>query len=266
MLGLCVSQAARYQTRLCWARPPPLLTSLVLHPRSCIYFRITSRSLATRPPTQDPTPQPPLKALVKSSILSQVLPATFANAPPTVSSFRKIVSLAKPEWKPLSTAIGLLLVSSSISMSVPFTVGKLIDCFSSTAPVRVIFHTSILTFTHLVCSNCLMDSRCLKHPQYSCWCLPWVAWPMPGDHSLYACQVCENFIYVILVPSEFGSRRGYRETHFSLFLWGSIIHLEMTLNCDATSAPTLSALAPFENRGPSPSNSCLIHLFFQVNV
>ena len=46
-----------------------------------------------------------------------------------------IVALARPEKKPLGIAIGLLMVSSAVSMSVPFTIGKLIDYFSSTNPV-----------------------------------------------------------------------------------------------------------------------------------
>lgn len=35
-------------------------------------------------------------------------------------------------------AIGLLLVSSSVSLSIPFTIGKLIDFFASTNPVRLL--------------------------------------------------------------------------------------------------------------------------------
>lgn len=53
------------------------------------------------------------------------------------ASFSKMVALAKPESKPIAIAIGLLLVSSSVSMSVPFTIGKLIDYFSTSSPVRI---------------------------------------------------------------------------------------------------------------------------------
>jgi ABC-type multidrug transport system fused ATPase/permease subunit len=56
-------------------------------------------------------------------------------APGSSSSFRKIVALAKQEKRPLLLAVGLLLVSSSVAMSVPFTIGKLIDFFSSANPV-----------------------------------------------------------------------------------------------------------------------------------
>ncbi|KAH9915484.1 P-loop containing nucleoside triphosphate hydrolase protein [Fomitopsis serialis] len=52
----------------------------------------------------------------------------------TASSFRKIVALAKPERKPLAISIGLLVISSSVSMSIPFTVGRLIDFFTSPLP------------------------------------------------------------------------------------------------------------------------------------
>lgn len=74
----------------------------------------------------------------KSTILSRFLPAPIlSKTPQNVSSLRKIFALAKPERKPLLIAIGLLLISSAVSLSVPFTIGKLIDFFSSSNPVRI---------------------------------------------------------------------------------------------------------------------------------
>ncbi|KAJ7287094.1 P-loop containing nucleoside triphosphate hydrolase protein [Mycena rebaudengoi] len=46
----------------------------------------------------------------------------------------KIASLAKEEKKPLLIATGLLFASSSVSMTIPFTIGKLIDFFSTNDP------------------------------------------------------------------------------------------------------------------------------------
>lgn len=60
-----------------------------------------------------------------------------SNSSSNLSSFRKIISLSGPERKPLLIATGLLLVSSSVSMSIPFTVGRLIDFFSTANPVSV---------------------------------------------------------------------------------------------------------------------------------
>ena len=68
----------------------------------------------------------------RSSILARI----FAKSPQGLASFTKIVSLAKPEKKPLLTAVGLLFMSASVSMSIPFTIGRLIDFFSSSNPVR----------------------------------------------------------------------------------------------------------------------------------
>ena len=85
-----------------------------------------------------PTPTPPTQ---KPSLWSRMLTAT-AKDNQSASSFRKIFALAKPEKKSLTFAVGLLLVSSSVSMSIPFTVGKLIDYFTSANPVRSI--TSLL--------------------------------------------------------------------------------------------------------------------------
>ncbi|KAH0589166.1 hypothetical protein H2248_004932 [Termitomyces sp. 'cryptogamus'] len=86
--------------------------------------------------------QAPRKAEINSSLLKPERPAEektsifslFKKSPQSTSSFLKVIALAKPERKPLLTAIGLLLVSSSVSMSVPFTIGKLIDFFASTSP------------------------------------------------------------------------------------------------------------------------------------
>ncbi|KAI9634242.1 putative ATP-binding cassette transporter [Dioszegia hungarica] len=47
------------------------------------------------------------------------------------SSVKKLVQLAKPEGRQLGIAVGLLVVSSGVSMLVPLTVGKLIDFFST---------------------------------------------------------------------------------------------------------------------------------------
>ena len=82
---------------------------------------------------QNVTPSPR-----KSTLLSRFLPAPIlTKTPQNVSSVRKIFALAKPERKPLLIAVGLLLISSAVSMSVPFTIGKLIDFFSSSNPVRI---------------------------------------------------------------------------------------------------------------------------------
>ncbi|KDR75617.1 hypothetical protein GALMADRAFT_248139 [Galerina marginata CBS 339.88] len=110
-----------------------------LHCRPKVVVPLTSATLKTWPTprrfnsTQSsttPTPSPGSR-----SLLSRFLPSSIsAKGPETSSSFRKILSLAKPERKPLGIAMGLLLVSSAVSMSVPFTIGKLIDFFSSTSP------------------------------------------------------------------------------------------------------------------------------------
>ena len=74
---------------------------------------------------------------LRTSFLLRLLPSRlFSNPSSNVSSFRKIIALARPERKPLLIAIGLLFISSAVSMSIPFTVGRLIDFFSSPNPVR----------------------------------------------------------------------------------------------------------------------------------
>lgn len=86
----------------------------------------------TPPPPSSPSPK-------RRTILSRLLPASLlsntAGTSSTSASFRKIVALARPERRPLLSAIGLLLVSSSVSLSIPFTVGRLIDYFTTANPV-----------------------------------------------------------------------------------------------------------------------------------
>ncbi|KAF7351012.1 ATP-binding cassette transporter [Mycena sanguinolenta] len=69
----------------------------------------------------------------RPSILVRLLPQSF-TASESASSLGKIFALAKTEKRTLLTAIGLLFVSAPVSMSVPFTIGKLIDFFSSANP------------------------------------------------------------------------------------------------------------------------------------
>jgi hypothetical protein len=74
----------------------------------------------------------------KTTTLARFLPASiFSKTPQNVSSLRKIFALANPERRPLLIAIGLLLISSAVSMSIPFTIGRLIDFFSSPNPVSI---------------------------------------------------------------------------------------------------------------------------------
>ena len=121
------------------SRPPALIglvnratrshRTLVFKPRTSLVKQFQTH----RPYTTPPTP-PQTSKSNDASILSRVLP--FRGGPQNTSSLRKIVALAQPETKPLLAAIGLLLASSAVSMSVPFTIGKLIDFFSTNNPVR----------------------------------------------------------------------------------------------------------------------------------
>ncbi|KAJ3771900.1 P-loop containing nucleoside triphosphate hydrolase protein [Lentinula raphanica] len=102
-------------------------------PGSCIQkpspFLISCR---TRHYTTQTNPtNSPASSNSRPGFLSRLLPSGPSS---TASSFRKIVALAKPERKPLTTAVGLLLMSSAVTMSIPFTIGKLIDFFSSANP------------------------------------------------------------------------------------------------------------------------------------
>jgi hypothetical protein len=121
-------------------RYPPCLPFLSTHRRS---FVAGSTPRAPPPDSRpsspiSPTPSsssPPLRRSVLSRLLPASLLSNAGGSSSTTASFRKIVALARPERRPLLTAIGLLLVSSSVGLSIPFSVGKLIDYFTSPNPV-----------------------------------------------------------------------------------------------------------------------------------
>lgn len=50
--------------------------------------------------------------------------------PPTYPDLRRLISLAAPERNTVLLALALLLVSSAVSLAVPFTIGKVIDFFT----------------------------------------------------------------------------------------------------------------------------------------
>lgn len=142
MFGLYVSQLTRHRilaSQCCLARrqlhsrsnSPPLHAKFLLvldRPGSSSLLRqIPRNAFARRFSTQSPPKE-------RLRVLSRVLPPALQSNPATGSSLRKVIALAKSEKKPLFFAVCLLLVSSSVAMSVPFTIGKLIDYFSSENP------------------------------------------------------------------------------------------------------------------------------------
>ena len=137
-----------------------LNVTLPMHPFRRIEVRLNS--------TQVPTPKTP--PTEKRSLLARFLrkPSASKGAPNT-SSLRKILVLAKPEWKPLTLAIGLLLGSSAVSMSVPFTIGKLIDFFTIENPVSIVVYALPTPFSYR-CS--IYRSDCLPgklRPDFYCY-------------------------------------------------------------------------------------------------
>ncbi|KAI6046323.1 P-loop containing nucleoside triphosphate hydrolase protein [Pisolithus marmoratus] len=135
MIGPYVSHLARHQMlasqcRLLWNRPVHVHAKfLFVHERSRhvqsprIHRDIFASHFSTQPQLKE-----------KPGVISRILPSALQSGPATGSSLRKVITLAKPEKKPLFLAVCLLLVSSSVAMSVPFTIGKLIDYFSSENP------------------------------------------------------------------------------------------------------------------------------------
>jgi len=100
--------------------------SLLKHKLAVHLPALPARTLATKVQKQDNSPPP------RPSILSRFLPTPSSqNDEPPSTSIKSLFALAAPERRPLTLGVGLLLISSSISLSVPFTIGRLIDYFSS---------------------------------------------------------------------------------------------------------------------------------------
>ncbi|KAK1921914.1 ATP-binding cassette transporter [Papiliotrema laurentii] len=92
---------------------------------------VTSPSTSQEPTT--PTPAQPRRSLLArlTSSVSLANEKSPTAEESSSSSVKKLLLLAKPESRQLGIAVGLLVVSSSVSMLIPLTVGKLIDFFSN---------------------------------------------------------------------------------------------------------------------------------------
>ncbi|KAJ9095203.1 hypothetical protein QFC19_007658 [Naganishia cerealis] len=85
----------------------------------------------SKPHTKE-TETPPVGLISRFTRIMSLAPTKEGEASgSTNSSIQKLVDLARPEKKQLTTAIGLLFISSGVSMLVPLTIGKLIDFFSA---------------------------------------------------------------------------------------------------------------------------------------
>ncbi|CAE6346976.1 unnamed protein product [Rhizoctonia solani] len=74
--------------------------------------------------------------------ISRLVPTSLQTDATQTANLRQLFALAKPEKTTLLTAFGLLLISSSVTMSIPLTFGKLIDFFAhgaqpETLPISV---------------------------------------------------------------------------------------------------------------------------------
>ncbi|OAV94626.1 hypothetical protein PTTG_05161 [Puccinia triticina 1-1 BBBD Race 1] len=77
--------------------------------------------------------------------------------PVSLSDLRRLVTLARPESKTLSIAGGLLAVSSSVSLSMPFLWGRVIDVFTSPAQLSA-FSSDLPTVVGLLTGLFLLGS------------------------------------------------------------------------------------------------------------
>lgn len=130
MLGIAASSLFRpslLRPLHCCSRT--LTTSTASKYRLRLTVRLYTTHTQLTPSSKPPTQHEPAPIFSLASLAS-----IFRRGPQGASSLKKIAALAKPERRPLLIAIGLLFASSAVSMSIPFTIGKLIDFFSTPNP------------------------------------------------------------------------------------------------------------------------------------
>ena len=117
----------------CWSGR--MVTQPRLLPHHTFLQTLSARHYSSTEPSSTESPKKAAHANAEAptkpkSIFARMFPANTDS-----SSFPKLIALAKPEKGPLTISIGLLTISSAISMSVPLLVGKLIDFYSTVNPV-----------------------------------------------------------------------------------------------------------------------------------
>ncbi|WWD19462.1 hypothetical protein CI109_103922 [Kwoniella shandongensis] len=110
-------------------KPPPHVPSTPIIKATTTTPVDTTSTLVT---TSEPSAKPSIISRIYSNLsLSPVKENHEKDGEHGSSSVGKLLELARPEKRHLLIAVGLLLISSSVSMLVPLTIGKLIDFFST---------------------------------------------------------------------------------------------------------------------------------------
>ncbi|KAM0754683.1 hypothetical protein T439DRAFT_321719 [Meredithblackwellia eburnea MCA 4105] len=94
----------------------------------------SSQSAPASPPSPPPTPTPTTTTNPEPEPVEEDKKAESISDKIQLGEVRRLIDLAKPEKKTIGIAIGLLFVSSTISLSIPMTLGKIIDLFSGNNP------------------------------------------------------------------------------------------------------------------------------------
>lgn len=111
----------------------PLLSSPVLRPNSSHRrYQSTSSNSSSTSSSSSSTP-----LLEKANQRDGVDPQESKDAKKvnTSQAWLRLFRLARPEYKLLGGAVGLLAISSTITMTIPFTMGKIIDIVTSSQAV-----------------------------------------------------------------------------------------------------------------------------------
>ncbi|GAA6033757.1 hypothetical protein JCM8097_004420 [Rhodosporidiobolus ruineniae] len=107
-------------------------------PRPLTRRRTTGKAAAAGPSTDANAPvraekEPPAQEVVKQAAVPEEGDQDDAKEKIKMGEVRRLAELAKPERKTIGIAVGLLCISSTVSLSIPFGIGRIIDIFSGSS-------------------------------------------------------------------------------------------------------------------------------------
>lgn len=113
---------------------------LLRHPQTLRLARFESTSVPPKPTAKEEGKDPKEDDKAKVSVPVKVHPGMLpVQTKADSASIMKLLSLAKPQWKLLTVGVSCLVLSTGVSLSVPYVIGKIIDFFAPGSKENLLF-------------------------------------------------------------------------------------------------------------------------------